>query len=72
MSNLVHNERIKLRATYLNNFAVALVIGAFLIPALSFSQLVPMWKILTTIGIGAVTSFVIHLLAIYVLKDLRE
>ena len=33
MSNLVHNEQVKLSATFLNNLAVTILIGVFLAPA---------------------------------------
>jgi hypothetical protein len=33
MSNLVHNERVELAATFWNNLAVAALLGVFLVPA---------------------------------------
>jgi hypothetical protein len=33
MSNLVHNEQVKLAATFWNNLAVAALLGVFLVPA---------------------------------------
>jgi hypothetical protein len=32
MSNLVHNERLKLRATFLSNFGIAAFIACFVTP----------------------------------------
>jgi len=33
MSNLVHNEQVKLAATFWNNLGVAALLGVFLVPA---------------------------------------
>jgi hypothetical protein len=33
MSNLVHNEQVKLAATFWNNLAAAALLGVFLVPA---------------------------------------
>ena len=34
--NLIHNEQTKLRATFLNNTAVGLMIGGFVLPYIAF------------------------------------
>jgi hypothetical protein len=67
--NLIHNARINLLATALNNVALAFIVAGFVAPAVT-GQLPSGWHALVTIawiglGVG------IHLCAQLVLRRLR-
>jgi hypothetical protein len=70
MSNLVHNEQVKLSATFLNNVAVALLIGVFLIPA--FYTRHTMLQQTLSIGVGLAAAAGLRMAAHWWLRRLRE
>jgi hypothetical protein len=70
MSNLVHNEQVKLSATFLNNVAVALLIGVFLIPA--FYTRHTMLQQTLSIGVGLAAAAGLRMTAHWWLRRLRE
>jgi hypothetical protein len=70
MSNLVHNEQVKLAATFMNNLAVALLTGVFLIPALYTSHTRVQQALSICVGIAA--AFGLRVAAHHWLRRLRE
>jgi len=70
MSNLVHNEQVKLSATFLNNLAVALLIGVFLIPAFYTRHTILQQAL--TIGVGLAAVVGLRIAAHLWLRRLRE
>jgi hypothetical protein len=70
MSNLVHNEQVKLSATFLNNLSVALLIGVFLIPA--FYTRHTMLQQALSIGVGLTAAIGLRIAAHWWLRRLRE
>jgi Na+/melibiose symporter-like transporter len=74
--HLVHNERVKLRATTLNGMAIACLITSVIqnvfVNALNDqSKMSTVVLVLVSIGFGVV-GFVLHILANLHLKNLRE
>jgi hypothetical protein len=57
MSNLVHNERVKLGATLLNNLAVASFAGGVLLPFLSSTPRVIEYPHYTLVAFITLTSW---------------
>jgi hypothetical protein len=53
MSNLVHNEQVKLSATFLNNLGVAMLIGVFLIPAFYTRHTILQQALAISVGLAA-------------------
>lgn len=53
MSNLVHNEQVKLSATFLNNLAVAMLIGVFLTPAFYTRHTILQQGLAISVGLAA-------------------
>jgi uncharacterized membrane protein YgaE (UPF0421/DUF939 family) len=73
MSNLVHNERVKLYANFCNNLAVASLLGAFFAPAIShLSQTHNFTHELLYVLVGVVLTFVFHLYARWTLRELKD
>jgi hypothetical protein len=73
MGNLIYNEKVKLTATFLNNFGIAIFVACALIPAISLQgkpELALLWAI--TFVAGSFVAIVIHLLAVRMLGALRE
>lgn len=71
MGNLIHNEKQKLRATYLNNLAVASLVGGMIAPVFGNTES----SILTVAGsflFGCIMSSIFHAGAIWCLTDLKE
>ena len=70
MSNLVHNEQVKLSATFLNNLAVAMLIGVFLIPAFYTRRTILQQALSICIGLAAAIG--LRMAAHWWLRRLRE
>ena len=70
MSNLVHNEQVKLSASFLNNLAVAVLVGVFLIPTVYTRH--TMLQQALSIGIGVVAAGGLRVAAHWWLRRLRE
>ena len=74
MSNLIHNERIKLMATYWNNLAVGVFLGGILVPTVGFisSNKIDHTYAITFVGVGLVASAVMSQGGVWMLRHLRE
>src|SRR5262245_53722925 len=70
MSNLVHNEQVKLAATFWNNLSVAALLGVFLVPA--FYTRHTMLQQALSIGVGLGAAIGLRMLAHWWLTRLRE
>jgi hypothetical protein len=70
MSNLVHNEQVKLAATFWNNLAVAALLGVFLVPAFYTRHRVLQQAL--SIGGGLVAAIAMRMLSHWWLRRLRE
>src|SRR5262245_43578691 len=70
MSNLVHNEQVKLSATFLNNLGVAVLVGVFLIP--TFYTRHTMLQQALSIGVGLAAVVGLRTAAHWWLRRLRE
>jgi hypothetical protein len=70
MSNLVHNEQVKLAATFWNNLGVAALLGVFLVPA--FYTRHTMLQQALSIGVGLAAAIGLRMLAHWWLTRLRE
>jgi hypothetical protein len=70
MSNLVHNEQVKLSATFLNNLGVAVLVGVFLIPALYTRHTMLQQALSICIGLAAAAG--LRMAAHSWLRRLRE
>jgi hypothetical protein len=70
MSNLVHNEQVKLTATFLNNLGIAVLISVFLLPALYTRHTIVQQAL--TIGVGVVVAIGLRICAHQWLRRLRE
>lgn len=76
-SKLVHNERLKLRATALNGLAVASIVAGFITPlaALSFGLSAPIYGV-SFAAIAAIAwlagGIALHSAATWLLKGLQE
>lgn len=66
----VHNARVQLLATALNNLALAFIVAGFVAPAVT-GQLQSGSRVLVTLA-WAVTGLVIHLSAQFALGRLRQ
>ena len=71
MSNLAHNERLKLRATFLSNLGIAAFIACFITPGF-FEFAETRIERLVMAVIGLVLCGVLHALATNKLNGLRE
>jgi hypothetical protein len=70
MSNLIHNEQVKLAATFWNNIAVAALLGVFLVPAF-YTRHTTLQQALS-IAVGLVAAIAMRLLSHWWLRRLRE
>jgi hypothetical protein len=70
MSNLVHNEQVKLSATFLNNLAVAMLIGVFLTPAFYTQHTILQQALAISVGLAAAIG--LRVVAHAWLRRLRE
>src|SRR5262245_3662319 len=70
MSNLVHNEQVKMSATFLNNLGVAVLVGVFLIP--TFYTRHTMLQQALSIGVGLAAAVGLRIAAHWWLRRLRE
>ncbi len=66
MSNLVHNEQVKLTATFWNNLAVAALLGVFLVPAFYTRHTA------LSIGVGVAAAIGLRMLSHWWLRRLRD
>jgi hypothetical protein len=74
MSNLIHNEQMKMSANFYNNLGVAVLVGGFILPAtpwlgganrsVAFQFLWPV--------VGLVFAFLMRLISISRIRQLRE
>lgn len=74
MTPLVHNERLKLTATYVNGLAIAVfAVGGFA-PILNFiaASIAPGYAVACFVVICFPLSFALHLLARRMLEDLKN
>ena len=71
MSNVVHNERVKLRATFLSNLGIAAFIACFVTPGF-FEFAETRIERLAMALIGLVFCGILHVLATSKLNELRE
>jgi hypothetical protein len=71
MSNVVHNERVKLRATFLSNLGIAAFIARFVTPGF-FEFAETRIERLAMALIGLVFCGILHVLATSKLNGLRE
>jgi hypothetical protein len=71
MSNVVHNERVKLRATFLSNLGIAAFIACFITPGF-FEFAETRIERLAMALIGLVFCGILHVLATSKLNELRE
>jgi len=71
MSNLVHNERLRLRATFLSNLGIAAFIACFVTPGF-FEFAETRIERLVMAVIGLVFCGILHVLASNKLNELRE
>ena len=70
MSDLIHNERVKLRATFLNNLGIAAFIACFITPGF-FAFADTRIERLIMVLIGLIFCGVLHVLAANKLNGLR-
>jgi hypothetical protein len=70
MSNLVHNEQVKLAATFWNNLAVAALLGVFLVPA--FYTRHTMLQQALSIGVGLAAAIALRMISHWWLTRLRD
>ena len=71
MSNVVHNERLKLRATFLSNLGIAAFIACFIAPGFfEFAETRIERLIMALIGLAFCC--ILHVLATNKLNGLRE
>ena len=71
MSNLVHNERLKLRATFLSNFGIAAFIACFVTPGFFAFAETRIERLIMAL-IGLIFCGIFHVLATTKLNGLRE
>jgi lipopolysaccharide export LptBFGC system permease protein LptF len=70
MGDLVHNEKQKLRATFLNNLAAASLAGGMLAPVFARGQSIV--SIFISLILGLVFAVIFHWGALSCLSDLKE
>jgi hypothetical protein len=71
MSKLVHNERVKLQATFFNNVGIALFVGAIFIPTMEGLH-TQLWSSVGYIVSGAVVCLLSHFFGRLTLRLLQE
>lgn len=77
MSNLVHNEKVKLIATFFNNFGIATFVASALAPLFQIlyagqAEAMPKWLVATIIGVGMVAGVMFHFIGAHQLNQLKE
>src|SRR5262249_25806486 len=70
MSNLVHNEQVRLAATFWNNLSIAALLSVFLVPAF-YTRHTPLQQALS-IGVGLAAAIGLRMLSHWWLTRLRE
>lgn len=75
--NLIHNERLKLLATAMNNVAIAVVVTGAVAPVLGslygIEQRVPTWRVAAAVATSLLAGGGLHLLATWrIIGLLRE
>jgi hypothetical protein len=70
MSNLVHNEQVKLAAAFWNNLSIAALLSVFLVPAF-YTRHTALQQALS-IGVGLAAAIGLRMLAHWWLMRLRE
>jgi hypothetical protein len=70
MSNLIHNERVKLRAALFNNCAVASLVAGALLPYIQ--PLFDWWLYSFTASMGLTFGIAFHACAHFYLGNLRD
>jgi hypothetical protein len=71
MSNLIHNERLRLRATFLSNLGIAAFIACFVTPGFFEFAETRIERLIMAL-IGVIFCGVLHVLATNKLNGLRE
>jgi len=71
MSDLIHNERVKLRATFLSNLGIAAFIACFITPGFFAFADTRIERLIMAL-IGLIFCGVLHVLATNKLNGLRE
>ena len=71
MSNLVRNERLKLRATFLSNLGIAGFIACFITPGFFAFAETRIERLIMAL-IGLIFCGILHVLATYKLSGLKE
>jgi hypothetical protein len=71
MTDLVHNERLKLRATFLSNLGIAAFIACFITPGFFEFAETRIERLIMAL-IGVIFCGVLHVLATNKLNGLRE
>jgi hypothetical protein len=71
LGNLIHNEKQKLHATFLNNLAVAALVGGLIVPMFDSSRLSHL-SIAGAIAAGIVVGGLFHAGALWCLSELKE
>ena len=71
MSNVVHNERLKLRATFLSNFGIAAFIACLITPGFFEFAETRIERLIMAL-IGLIFCGLLHVLATNKLNGLRE
>ena len=72
MSNLVFNERLKLRATFANNLGIAMMVALVIVPMLATDHGLPHWQEVLLVLCGFALAISCHMLGASFLKGLRE
>src|SRR5262249_34872285 len=70
MSNLVHNEQVRLAATFWNNLSIAALLSVFLVPAF-YTRHTALQQALS-IGVGLAAAIALRMLSHWWLTRLRE
>ncbi|WP_368507903.1 hypothetical protein [Bradyrhizobium lupini] len=71
MGNLIHNEKAKLHATYLNNLGVAALVGGIIAPVFG-SNTGSVFTVAGSFLFGGLMSAIFHAGALWCLSDLKE
>jgi len=71
MSNLIHNERVKLRAALWNGMAIGAFIGGIFLPLIARHETSPL-AVFLTLSVGMVLAICMHGVGIWTLRRMRE
>ncbi len=72
MANLVHNERLKLIATFLNNLGIAAIASGVFVTVFSLSPVLRDHGVAVILVVSYSSGFSLHSLAVSILAWLRE